>query len=380
MNNFSVRQQQRAWVEINEQALIHNVQTLKSFINPNTLFMAVIKADGYGHGAVRIAQTILDAGVDCLAIATLIEGIELREAGITAPIMILGAINTPEEVKDVVKYNLEPTLCTPQQAFIFADTLNYLPASLKVHLKLDTGMSRLGTNWQKAVDFVQYVQQFPQLNLASLYSHLATADDEDTSFMQIQKNRFQEAISALKTANISIPCLHLANSAGTLSDRSLHYNMVRIGLALYGLYPAPHLKDQIELYPPLEVKARITQIKQLPPDTGVSYSHTFKTQQITKIAIVGIGYADGIPRLLSNKIKVIIKGNLVNQIGNITMDQLMLDITDFPNLEVGEVVTLLGKEGDLVITADAWANTIGTISWEILCGFKNRLPRIITNN
>ncbi len=128
------------------------------------------------------------------------------------------------------------------------------------------------------------------------------------------------------------------------------------------------------------MKARITQIKQLPPDTGVSYSHTFKTQQITKIAIVGIGYADGIPRLLSNKIKVIIKGNLVNQIGNITMDQLMLDITDFPNLEVGEVVTLLGKEGDLVITADAWANTIGTISWEILCGFKNRLPRIITNN
>ena len=377
MNYFSSPlQQQRAWVNINHQAFIHNIQALKNFINPETLLMAVIKADAYGHGALQVAQTILKAGVDCLAIATLAEGRDLREGGITAPIMILGAINTVEEVKEIVKYKLEPTLCTPQQTLIFADTLYSLKNNLSVHLKLDTGMSRLGAHWQNAVDFVQYIQQFPQLKLKSIYSHLATADDENPSFMNLQHARFQEVISALKSANIPIPPLHLANSAGTLSDRCLHYDMVRVGLALYGLYPAPHLQDKIKLQPTLEVKARITQIKTLPPNTGVSYSHTFTTEQTTKIAIVGIGYADGVPRLLSNKMKVITQGKFARQIGNITMDQLMIDITNFPDLEVGEVVTLLGRDGDLFITVDDWANKIGTISWEILCSFKHRLPRV----
>jgi alanine racemase len=369
-------QQHRAWVTIDYKNLIHNIKTLKSFLYSNTILMAVVKADAYGHGAVKVAQTILDAGGDCLAIATLNEGIELRKAGIISPIMILGAINTPEEVQEIVKYKLEPTLCTVEQSLIFAKTLNNLATSLKVHLKLDTGMSRLGTNWQQAVDFVSKIQNFSCFQIQSIYSHLATADDEDTTFMKIQHHRFEEAISALKSAQLSIPCLHLANSAGTLSDRSLHYDMVRIGLSLYGLYPSAHLQNTVPLYPVLEVKARITQIKTLPPETGVSYSHTFKTKNNTKIAIVGIGYADGIPRLLSNKMKVIIRGEFAHQIGNITMDQIMIDVSHIPDLKVGDVVTLLGKEGDLAITADDWANTLGTISWEILCSFKHRLPRI----
>jgi alanine racemase len=375
-HSSSNHQQQRAWVNINHQALVNNVQELKRFLNPETQLMAVIKADGYGHGAVKVAETILQSGVDSLAIATLGEGIELREAGITASILILGAINTVDEVKDIVRYKLEPTLCTPTQAFIFAETLDNLNATLPVHLKLDTGMSRLGTHWYNAVDFVTYIQQFPQLHLSSIYSHLATADDINTSVMELQHYRFQEAISALKINSINIPPLHLANSAATLSDRNLHYDIVRVGLALYGISPAPHLKDKVKLQPALEVKARITQIKTLPPDTGVSYSHTFKCDRPIKIAVVGIGYADGIPRLLSNKMKVIIKGKFADQIGNITMDQLMLNVTNFPDLEVGEIVTLLGRENDLEITADDWANTIGTISWEILCSFKHRLPRV----
>jgi alanine racemase len=375
-HSYSEHQQQRAWVNINHQALINNVQELKNFLNPETQLMAVIKADAYGHGAVKVAKTILQSGVDSLAIATLSEGIELREGGITAPILILGAINTADEVKEIVKYDLEPTLCTPSQTLIFAETLEYLKATLPVHLKLDTGMSRLGTHWHNAVDFVKYIQQFPQLHLSSIYSHLATADDVNTSIMALQHSRFEEAISALKVSDINIPRLHLANSAGTLSDRNLHYDMVRVGLALYGISPAPHLKDKVKLQPALEVKARITQIKTLPPHTGVSYSHTFKCDRPIKIAVVGIGYADGIPRLLSNKMKVIIQGKFADQIGNITMDQIMLNITDFPYLEVGEIVTLLGKEGSLEITADDWANTIGTISWEILCSFKHRLPRV----
>lgn len=378
MNHFSTQyQQQRAWININHQALVNNVQALKSFLHPKTQLMAVIKADAYGHGAVKVAQTILQSGVDSLAVATLSEGIELREAGIVARMMILGAINSIEQIKDIVKYNLEPTLCTPIQASIFGETLAQLNATLSVHLKLDTGMSRLGTHWHNAIDFVNYIQQFPQLHISSIYSHLATADDVDTTVMKLQHSRFEEAISALKATGIDIPRLHLANSAGTLFDRTLHYDMVRVGLALYGIYPAPHLQDKVKLQPAIEVKARITQIKTLPPNSGVSYGHTFKCDRATKIAVVGIGYADGIPRLLSNKMKVIIRGKFAQQIGNITMDQLMLNITDFPDLEVGEIVTLLGKEGILEITVDDWANSIGTISWEILCGFKHRLPRVI---
>ena len=373
---YNSHQQKRAWITIDYQALIHNIKTFKNYLNTNTLLMAVVKADAYGHGVIKVAQTIIEAGGDCLAIATLSEGIELRTAGIKAPIMILGAINSPEEVKEIVQYNLEPTLCTAEQALIFAQTLHSLEANLKVHLKLDTGMSRLGTNWQQAVDFVQKIERFSCFQIKSIYSHLATADDQDVSFMKVQHRRFEEAISALKLTNISIPCLHLANSAGTLSDRSLHYDMVRIGLSLYGLYPAPHLQPKVPLIPLLEVKARITQIKTLPPGTGVSYSHTFKTKEETKIAVVGIGYADGIPRLLSNKMKVIIKSQYAHQIGNITMDQIMVDVSHIPDVKVGEVVTLLGTEGDLRITADDWANTLGTISWEILCGFKHRLPRV----
>jgi alanine racemase len=373
---FFSKQQQRAWVTINYHALVHNIKTFKNFLGSDTLLMGVVKADAYGHGAIKVAQTILEAGADYLAIATLNEGIELRQAGITAPIMVLGAINTPLEMKDLVEYNLEPTLCDLHQASIFVDTLQSINHCLKVHLKLDTGMSRLGTNWQDAVTFVSAVNQFSCLQIESIYSHLATADDDDHSFMNIQYSRFQEAISALKSAGINLPRLHLANSAGTLSDRRLHYDMVRIGLSLYGLYPASHLQNILKLHPLLEVKARITQIKVLPPDTGVSYSHTFVTNKTTKVAVIAIGYADGVPRLLSNKMKVIIKGQFAPQIGNITMDQIMIDVTHIADLQVGDVVTLLGTEDGLTITVDDWANAIGTISWEILCGFKHRLPRI----
>lgn len=367
---------QRAWLEINYQALAENVQEIKKILAPKTKLMAVIKADAYGHGAVNVAQTLLKNGCNFLAIATLSEGIELRKAQINAPILILGAINTPEEIKAIATWNLEATICNSKQALVFAETLTAYGTTLSVHLKLDTGMSRLGTLWQEAVKFVQCVQQLPSLKIASIYSHLATADDLECRMMLEQQKRFEEAIMALKSSGFEPPLLHLANSAGTLQNRSLHYDLVRVGLALYGVYPAQHLKAKINLTPVLQVKARITQIKTIPANTGVSYGHTFKCDKPLCLAVIGIGYADGVPRLLSNRMKVLIKGNFAPQIGNITMDQLMIDVTNIPNIEVGEIVTLLGKDGELEITADDWANTLGTISWEILCGFKHRLPRL----
>ncbi|RMF28112.1 MAG: alanine racemase [Cyanobacteria bacterium J083] len=370
------RLKQRAWVEIDLGALAHNIKQLKNILSENTQLMAVVKADAYGHGAVNVAKVALDSGASWLAIATIEEGIELRKAGITAPILILGATNSAAEVKAIWEWQLQPTICSLVQAEVFAQTLASLGGELPVHIKLDTGMSRLGFPWQTAVTVVEKIQRLPGLKIFSVYSHLATADQLDNTILQLQQQRFQQAISSLAKAKISIPLQHLANCAAVLTSREFDYDLVRTGLAMYGLSPAPHLADKVDLKPVLSVKARITQIKTIPAGQGVSYGYQFIAQQATAIAIVGIGYADGVPRNLSNNLEVIIRGQKVEQIGAITMDQLILNVAKLPELQVGEIVTLLGKDGDIQITADEWANKLNTISWEILCGFKHRLPRI----
>ena len=368
---------QRAWVEIDLAALAHNVRTLKAFIAPRTKLMAVVKADAYGHGAITVARTTLANGADCLAIATLAEGVELRQAGIEAPIIILGAINAVEDIKAVAAWELEPTICNFQQASAFNAALTTVGKTLSVHLKLDTGMSRLGTNWQEAVPFVQLVRSLSNLKIASIYSHFATADESDRTMMDLQHQRFKDAIAEIKaTTSFVSPQLHLANSAATLSDRAYHYDIARVGLALYGLYPAPHLSQAIDLKPVLQLKAKVTQVKTIPAGEGVSYGRKFIAERDTKVAVVGIGYADGVPRNLSNRLQAIVRGQLVPQIGSITMDQLMLKVDNLPDLQPGEVVTLIGEQNNLKITADDWANKLDTISWEILCSFKHRLPRI----
>ncbi|MEG3976730.1 alanine racemase [Microcoleus sp. herbarium8] len=371
---------QRAWVEIDLAALTHNVKQLKNLLSPQTELMAVVKADAYGHGAVAVSQTVLQAGASWLGVATIPEGIELREAGIEAPILLLGATHTAAQVRAIAQWHLQPTICTAKQALIFSEVLATLDRSLPVHAKLDTGMSRLGTPASEATEFVQLVKRLPNLKLASIYSHLATADSPDPAVMNVQHDRFKRAIEQIQTAGINPPRLHLANSAAALSDPDLHYDLVRVGLATYGIYPAPHLQPIASLQPAMQVKARITQVKTIAAGTGVSYGHQFIASRQTQIAVIGIGYADGIPRNLSNKIQVLVRGKFVPQIGAVTMDQLMLDVTDIPDLEVGEVVTLLGKDGENEITADGWAEILGTISWEILCGFKHRLPRVAVNS
>lgn len=376
---------ERSWVEIDLAALAHNVQQLKRLLSPGTELMTVVKADAYGHGAVTIAQTALQHGATWLGVATIPEGIELREAGITAPILLLGATNTPEQVRAIARWQLQPTLGTPKQALVCAETLSRFQNSsaqrspLPVHLKLDTGMSRLGAPWQQAAEFVQLVQRLPQLQIASIYSHLATADDPDETVMRQQQARYEQAIAQVRSAGLPLPRLHLANSAATLADANLHYDLVRVGLATYGLHPAPHLQSKVNLKPVLQVKARVTQVKTLQPGTGVSYGHQFIADRQMPLAVVGIGYADGVPRNLSNRMDVLIRGERVRQVGAITMDQLMLDVTNLPDLQEGEIVTLLGQDGKEQISADDWATLLNTISWEILCSFKHRLPRLTVN-
>ncbi len=375
-------QRERAWVEIDLAAIAHNVTQIKRLLQKQTAFMAVVKADAYGHGSIAIAQAALQSGATWLGVATIPEGIELRESGIQAPILILGATYMPEQIRAIAWWNLQPTLCTPKQALVFAETIANLPnaSPLPVHLKLDTGMSRLGTDWQAATEFAQLVDRLPNLAIASIYSHLATAESLDRTVVNQQQQRFETAIAQIQAAGITPPKLHLANSAGTLTDAKLHYDMVRVGLALYGLYPAAHLKSVLALKPVLQVKARITQLKTIEAGTGVSYGHRFIADRERAIAVVGIGYADGIPRNLSNQMSVIVQGQLVPQIGAITMDQLMLDVSQLPNLQEGDVVTILGQDGKESISAEDWAQTLGTISWEILCSFKHRLPRVAVNH
>ncbi|TVP65479.1 MAG: alanine racemase [Nodularia sp. (in: Bacteria)] len=369
---------QRAWVEIDLGALSHNVQQLVQFLSPRTQLMAVVKADAYGHGAVTVAQTAVQSGAGWLGVATVPEGIQLREGGIKAPILILGAAYTPEQIQAIAHWKLQPTLCSPKQALIFSNILETINhgSPLSVHIKLDTGMSRLGTNWQEAAEFVQLVQNLPHLEIASIYSHLATADDVNPTLMQEQHKRFEQAIAQVKTIGINPPCLHLANSAATLTHRALHYDIVRAGLAIYGLYPAAHLQNVVNLKPVLQLKARVTHVKTIAAGTGVSYGQKFITPQEMRLAVVGIGYADGVPRHLSQKMQVLIRGQRVPQIGTITMDQLMLDVSAIPDLQEGEIVTLLGEQGREQISANDWAEKLNTISWEILCGFKHRLPRV----
>ncbi|MBA4445857.1 alanine racemase, partial [Cylindrospermopsis raciborskii CS-506_C] len=222
---------QRAWVEIDLGALSNNVKQLVGFLSPGSQLMAVVKADAYGHGAVTVATTVLAAGATWLGVATVTEGIQLREAGIKAPILILGATHTPEQIHAITSWQLEPTLCSPGQALIFSDLLNSIDYNyeLPVHIKLDTGMSRLGADWQQACEFTQLVQGLPRLHIASVYSHFATADSPDTTIMEQQHGRFQQAIAQIRAMGIKIPSLHLANSAATLGNKELHYDMVRAG-------------------------------------------------------------------------------------------------------------------------------------------------------
>jgi alanine racemase len=370
----------RAWVEVDVAAIAHNVSQLTNRLAPQTELMSVVKADAYGHGAVTIAKTVLQAGATWLGVATIPEGIELRKAGLTAPILIMGATNQPDQVEALLRWHLQPTLCTPKQALVFNEVVRNISGdreTLPVHIKIDTGMSRLGTRWEEAVELIQLVQHQPNLTIASIYSHCATADDADQTIMREQQQRF-ERVSRDSDLPPNIK-RHFANSAAAMTDRDMHYDIVRVGLATYGLYPAPHLRHKIDLKPALSVRACITQIKSIPAGTGVSYSHRFIADRDMTIAIIGIGYADGVPRNLSNQMTVLIQGQPVRQIGAITMDQIILDVSHLPNLETGDIVTLLGQDGHQRISVDDWANTLGTISWEILCGFKNRLPRVTIN-
>ncbi len=371
---------QRAWVEVDPNAVEANTLTVKSLLAKGCFLMAVVKADGYGHGAETVARAALRGGAKSLGVATLQEGIELRHAGLECPILVLGNLTHAEDLLACLQWDLMPTLSSSREAWLCQNLAESCDKNFSVQVKVDTGMTRLGCDLKGAPRLINTIENLSYINLKGVYSHLALADyDSNPQGAQVtkqQQKRFDSLVNSLGSGRRGF-CFHLANSAGTLRDSALHYDMVRVGLALYGCSPISNLSNDLTLRAALAVKARVTLIREVPSGVGVSYGHRFITKRPSRLAVVGIGYADGVNRALSGRISALLGARLLPQVGAITMDQMVLDATDHPDIQVGSVVTLLGSEGNKTITPEHWSDLTGSIPWEVLCGFKNRLPRLI---
>ncbi len=367
-------------MEVDPKAIKANTCNLKGLIDDNCLLMAVVKADGYGHGAETVSRAAILGGADNLGVATLQEGIELRIAGLDCEILVLGNLINIEELRACLHWGLIPTLSSFREALMCEKLAEASGRNFNVQMKFDTGMTRLGCDLKDAFSLINSIENLNHVSLKGVYSHLALADgdsqDDYSSVTALQQKRFDDFLAEISQSKLEL-CCHLANSAGTLLDSRLHYDMVRVGLALYGYSPISNHHDSLILKPALELKARVTLIRDVPSGVGVSYGHFFTTKRRSRLAVLGIGYADGVNRALSGKISALFQSRLIPQIGAITMDQMILDITEHPDVEVGSVVTLLGTDGPKTITAQDWSDVSGSIPWEVLCSFKHRLPRLV---
>lgn len=363
-----------AWVEVNLDSLAHNVQEFKKNIDKDTKLLGIVKADAYGHGCVMVAPTMLASGVDMLGVASIDEGLDLRAENIDCEVLVVGAV--PVWSFDVAaKNNISISIFEEEHINACYKVYERFGLKPKVHIKLDTGMNRIGLQPKKAIEFIKKVQQCEFIDLKGIFTHLANAEISEKT--KIQFERWNEVISNVDTEGLLI---HILNTAGTMiyDPKDLHSNMVRVGISLYGLYP--DLPENLRFYPKLkpimELKGRITNIHTMPAHDGVSYGHTFVAEQDTQVATVPIGYADGVPRALSNKIYAKLNGKKIKQIGNITMDQMMFDISGV-DAKLGDIITLLDdKDNDLSL--DNWAKIVGTINYELPCRLKVRLPRVYT--
>ena len=369
---------QRAWLEVSDSAIEANARSLKRHLGPACDLMAVVKADGYGHGAETVAKASVRGGATSFGVATLQEGIDLRNAGLDQPVLVLGHLSQPDDLRACLQWRLMPTLSSMREALLCQNLADSSGRRFHVQLKVDTGMTRLGCDWKDGKRLAHAIQQLDQLNLSGIYSHLALADGERdghaAQVTKLQEDRFESITRELNSPTLK---RHLANSAGTLRDPGLHHDLVRVGLALYGHCPSEHLDGILNLEPAMSVKAKVSLIREVPAGVGVSYGHRFVTQRPSRLAVVSIGYADGVSRCLSGRIHALHAGHSLPQVGAITMDQLILDATDHQGLDSGDVLTLLGRDEEQTISPRSWAELADSIPWEVLCSFKHRLPRLV---
>lgn len=363
-----------AWTEINLSNIEHNLNQIKTILNPSVKIMAVVKADAYGHGAAMVAKTLSASGVSYFAVASVDEGIQLRMAEIKKPILILGP--TPAwAIASAVENNLEITIFDKSHLADCIEASKKLKKKVTIHIKIDTGMHRIGVNYKEALELINLARQSEEVHLKGIFSHLACAEDREKSNIQI--TRWNNIIDQVEQKP---EYLHFTNSSGLMSYKEIHYNLVRTGLEVYGLQPdLPEGVDKLNLKQAMSLKGRITHLHRAEPGEGVSYGFSFNVpDKATLIATLPIGYADGVSRSLSNKITGIINGISVPQIGNITMDQMMFDVSAIENIKPGQVITLLGKDNEVFNSIDDWAKKMNTINYEIPCLLKVRLPRVYT--
>lgn len=360
------------WAQVNLDNLDYNFKQIRRIIQPQVKVMVVVKADAYGHGLEAIAKRLQACGADYLGVASIDEGIKLRQAGIHLPILILGLI-LKKDTEPLFSYNLSMTVCSEELAEALNTKACILRKPLKVHIKVDTGMGRIGVMHNEALALIRKIYKLKFINLEGVFTHFAFADT-NKYFTRYQIKLFQNLINDLKKEKINIPLFHAANSAGVINYPGGGFNMIRPGLVIYGLSPAAH-SFGMKIKPLLSLKTKVIYVKKVPAGFGISYGHTYITKKNTTIVVLPIGYGDGYPRNLSNIAPVLINGRRFTISGRVCMDQIIVDVGDF-SVRAGDEAVLIGAQKGNMITAEKLASLSGTISYEIVCGLGSRIPRV----
>lgn len=369
----------RCWAEISLDNIAHNAREIRRITRPEAEVMGVVKADGYGHGAVEVAHTILGNGVSRLAVSMLDEAIQLRNSGIKAPILILSDVE-PLRADEILRYDITQTVFTYGFAEILSKKAAEAGKKMKVHIKIDTGMGRVGFETDEAVEAVRHISTLPGLEIEGIFTHFAVSDEEDP-YTEQQFVKFCNICDALEREGIHIPIRHAANSAAMIRFPHMHLNMVRAGIILYGLHPSAVTRGyDIDLRPAMMLKARTSLVKSVPAGTSLSYGCTYRTEKPSMIATIPVGYADGYPRLLGNKSYVLMGGKIAPIRGRICMDQCLADVTGIAHVKTGDEAVLFGEQNGNRISIDDIAALAGTVNYEIVCIIGKRVPRQYIEN
>jgi len=365
------------WTEINLDAIANNVKNIKNLIGEKKELMAVVKGNAYGHNILEVSSVVLNNGATKLAVARLEEGIFLRKAGITVPILILG-LTLKQQAELLVSYNITPTVCEYEMIEKLSESAIKEGKVVKIHLKVDTGMGRIGIFSHDILRFIKRIRVLKNVEIEGIFTHFSVADEKDKTYTEKQFRKFMGVLTALEKEGIRIPIKHLGNSATLLDLPHMWLDLVRPGISIYGLYPSIEVQKTIKLIPAHSFKTRIVFLKELSMGECIGYGRTYTTnRKITVIASLPVGYADGYNRLLSNQGEVLVRGMRFPVIGRICMDQTMIDVTNLPQAEIGDEVVLWGRQGQEEITVEEIADKIGTINYEIVhMPDKKRVPKL----
>jgi alanine racemase len=365
----------RAWVEIDLDRLRRNYRKVRDWIGPDLKILVAVKADAYGHSSVAVSRALAEEGVSMLGVASLEEAIEIKRGDAGVPVVILSP-SSFLEIPEIVAEGFVSTISNAEYARRLSETATAAHRTMRVHVEVDTGMGRTGVDHLNAADFIQEVVETGSIEVEGVFTHFADAEQPDKGFALEQLRRFNLVLRELKSRAIRIPLVHAANSAGLLSLRESHFNMVRPGLIVYGIYPSESVKRTVDVEPVMTFKARVAHLNRLEAGETVSYGRTHRLKRDSTIAVVSVGYGDGFPRALSNGGEVLIRGKRFPVVGVVCMDLTMVDVTSDPGIKIGDEVVLIGRSGEEEITASEVARLAGTISYDVTCSVGPRVPRV----